>query len=279
MRKESKMKMESLKRKQNDDSERKKQCFSFTLIELLVVIAIIAILAAMLMPALQKARESARNIACLSNVKQLSAGILFYADSYDEWLPAGYNGYEGSNKTYPWSSIIYNMIVGGSDSGKYSIASYGKPGRIFTCPSEKTPVGPGGNQQFAHGHYTLNGFLCNIEMNPTTSGTNQLVRRKLPQIKQSSAALTVFDGVDKQFTAFYRVSVTNYAKGEFIASRHGGGAFGEENANAHYYFSGKSLNGGYIDGHASAILRTSWWNGAQYNHKLIRAGYDNNYQD
>ena len=79
-------------------------------------------------------------------------------------------------------------------------------------------------------------------MNPTTSGTNQLVRRKLPQIKQSSAALTVFDGVDKQFTAFYRVSVTNYAKGEFIASRHGGGAFGEENANAHYYFSGKSLN-------------------------------------
>ena len=74
---------------------KKVQKRAFTLIELLVVIAIIAILAALLFPVFAQAREKARSISCLSNVKQFSLSALMYLQDYDEMFPQSVNCVSG----------------------------------------------------------------------------------------------------------------------------------------------------------------------------------------
>src|ERR1043166_3581943 len=81
----------------------KSKASGFTLIELLVVIAIIAILAAILFPVFAQAREKARQITCLSNMKQWSLGARMYLQDYDQTVvPCYLYSYLGSKTTLQW---------------------------------------------------------------------------------------------------------------------------------------------------------------------------------
>ncbi len=111
---------------------------NFTLLELLIVIAIIAILASLLLPALNSARERASAITCTSNLKQQSLAFHNYANDYDDWLMAG--GWQEWG--YFWWR--YPQLLGYMGGTKTMLSvETGKKG-AFYCPSIKTPtpVGP-----------------------------------------------------------------------------------------------------------------------------------------
>ena len=193
----------------------------FTLVELLVVIAIIGLLVAILLPAVQAAREAARRVACTNNLKQIGIALATYHDTFAVLPAAVSDNWGGSPQLHSWAVFILPYV---EESNLYALYSFpagqnaavnrpvvSTPLSIYSCPSSDNAYYEG------DGHYAKGDYAAVSGIEPIANGGAMYPASRIPFRK-------ITDGLSKTLLVgelyFHNLG---WARGSAAGTTGGGG--------------------------------------------------------
>ena len=219
---------------------------SFTLIELLVVIAIIAILAAILLPALNSARERGRAASCINNLKQFGTGWLMYADANDDNILPAYQETTAGKRIWSTYAATHSefgpsQVINGYNPAKNSATDKVNVNPVLTCPSDSN-LTVTSDDLWTASSFSYNWWFGDFEIKNDQS---KAFLQKTGKTNVASKALVLIDDWDPKRVSDNRKRRAVYKyEGGLIATGFQIGSNGAHGQNANELF---------MDGHVEAV--------------------------